>query len=130
MQDLSLRKLAQIADFINEKGLDVCSISETWLGNSSKYDIVCGELTPVGYKLVHVPRNTGRGGGVAVLYKTSMKCKKQKVDRYSSFELLELLLTTRCDSIRLCVVYTGIDHLGVANIANLLAPFLQSSRTT
>jgi exonuclease III len=99
------KKACEIADFICDKCLDVCSISETWLGKGSQYDIVCGELTPMGYKLEHVPRNTGRGGGVAVLYKTSVKCKKQKVDRYSSFELLELVLTTRCDSIRLCVVY-------------------------
>jgi hypothetical protein len=62
-------------------------------------------LTPAGYKLEHVPRNSGRGGGVAVLYKASITCKKERVAKYSSFEVIELLLSIKCSTIRLCVIY-------------------------
>jgi exonuclease III len=97
-------KASEVADFIAEKHMDICAISETWLHSGSN-DIVCGELVPPGYKLQHVPRRSGRGGGVAVVCKTTIKAKKQKAKGFSSFEHMELLLTTRNDCIRLCVLY-------------------------
>ena len=58
-----------------------------------------------GFKFEHVPRRTGKGGGVGVVYKSSIKSVKNKTDNYSSFDCVELLLASKGDSIRLCVVY-------------------------
>ena len=99
-------KSNELNDFIVDNRLDICAITETWLtGDGERDQIVCGTLTPNGYKLDTLSRKTGKGGGVAILYKSSLMCKKQKVCKYKSFECIELMLTSGCDSIRLCVIY-------------------------
>ena len=52
-----------------------------------------------------MPRAKCRGGGVAVLHKSSLKVVKQKVTSQSSFEVTEVLISTATDIIRLIVVY-------------------------
>ena len=52
------------------------------------YEAVCAEVTPAGYKLEQVSRSTGTGGGVAVIYKTALRCKKQKTSKYNFFDLV------------------------------------------
>ena len=98
-------KASEINDFIVDNNLDICSLSETWLQSGSQHDVACGELIPACFAMKHVPRTTARGGGVAVVFKSSIKVKKEKVKQFSSFEVIELLLNTRNDSLRLCVIY-------------------------
>ena len=89
-----------------EEDIDVCVIMETWLtGDENTDTVVCGNLTPQGYALVHTPRVNQRGGGVAIVCKNSFQVTKQTVTTYESFEHMEVLLQTGCDCVRLCVVY-------------------------
>ena len=68
--------------------------------------IIRGELTPNGYSLIDIPRSgRTKGGGVAVILRSSLKVKQQKVTNKSSFEAIEVLITSKSDIIRLCVVY-------------------------
>jgi len=60
-------KSDEICDFVVENDLDVCAISETWLSGNDSDKIVCGDITPTGYSLKHMPRKGRRGGGVALL---------------------------------------------------------------
>ena len=62
-------KAMAVSDFVVEKNIDGCSITETWLNEDSADQVVCGELTPSGYKLEHIARSTGKGGGVAILHR-------------------------------------------------------------
>lgn len=98
-------KTQEINDLICDNKLDILCITETWMTGSPLDDLICNELTPPGYKIVHVPREQGRGGGVAVIYRSSLKCQSQSKHRPASFEALELLLSTKSDCIRLCVIY-------------------------
>ena len=75
------------------------------MNEDSADQVVCGELTPSGYKLEHIARSTGKGGGVAILHRESLNVKKLKSYKCKSFEVLELMLTTRGDSLCLCVIY-------------------------
>ena len=98
-------KSAEVADFVVDNELDICAITETWLGKEGGDELVCRELTPAGYSLEHVARSKGKGGGVAVIFKDSFATKTEKVSAYKSFELIELTLRTQKDCIRLGVVY-------------------------
>ena len=65
------------------------------------------ELVPSGYKIKHVPR-CGRGGGIAVVYKTSLNIQlltstKDKV--FTTFEHMECTVSIKNYSMRLAVVY-------------------------
>ena len=99
-------KCGDISDFIQDNKLDVCSISETWLsGNEEKDRIVCVDVTPAGYKFEHKARVKGRGGGVAVIFKSSMTCRKKKISLYKTFELMEVVLSTATESVCIGVLY-------------------------
>lgn len=58
------------------------------------------ELLPANYTVLNTPRVTGRGGGVATLYKDRFKYSPVSVEKYSTFELqlikLELTYTVNC----------------------------------
>ena len=63
-------KSLALSDYISSNDYDIVAVTETWLGGSSDKSCIA-ELVPSGYKIKHVPR-CGRGGGVAVVYKTSL----------------------------------------------------------
>ena len=46
-----------------------------------------------------------KGGGVAVVYKSVLELCSQGVDKYSTFEHMEVLLNTRNNCVRISVVY-------------------------
>ncbi|KAK6168709.1 hypothetical protein SNE40_019897 [Patella caerulea] len=98
-------KASELAEFITDNKLDICGISETWLTNEDRDSVICGSITPKHYKLQLSNRKSGKDGGLAVVYKASMKCKKQKVEEFKTFEILELILFNRGDTIRLCIIY-------------------------
>ena len=98
-------KADEINEFIIDHSLDICTITETWLSScDEKEKVVCGELTPSGYTLLHTPREQGRGGGVAVVLKSSIVTKKEKTN-FNSFESMEVMCKTNPSCIRLIVIY-------------------------
>ena len=48
-------------------------------GCSRKKKVLCGEVTPSGYMLLHTPREHGRGDGVAVAQKSSIVITLERV---------------------------------------------------
>ena len=67
--------------------------------------VTCGTLTPPVYAMIHAPRKSRRGGGVAIVHKNSLKVSKQSTITYNTFENMEVLLQTGSECVRLCVVY-------------------------
>ena len=62
-------------------------------------------ITPKGFQLYDHPRAKKKGGGVAVICRSSLKCQEQKLPSMSSCEMLELLINARTDMLRLAVLY-------------------------
>ena len=63
------------------------------------------ELSPRGYSFIHVPRKKRSGGGVGLLYNTSLKIERVDCNSYASFEHLEVKLHTASTVVRIAVVY-------------------------
>ena len=62
------------------------------------------EIHEYGYDIFNAPRR-GRGGGVSFIFNpTRVRLVRNNVSKYSSFEVLEALLQTSSDLLRLCVV--------------------------
>ena len=58
-------KPSLIADFIVENELDVLALTETWLKDTdSNQSRTVSEMTPSGYKCLHVPRSRGKCVGI------------------------------------------------------------------
>ena len=98
-------KVEDIVDFINHTKADLCALTETWLKEGPTDSVVRGALTPPGYKLQCIERKNKRGGGVAILYNGNLKGTVQATKKMLSFEMIEMLFTSRNDCIRLAVLY-------------------------
>ena len=99
-------KTADFVDFVHEYSLDihVVAISETWLKPGD--DWIITEITPPGYSFHHIPRLHKTGGGVGLLYKSSLSVSiKSDAGDYSSFESIHAEITCNSRSVRLVNVY-------------------------
>ena len=96
-------KTTHITECVHERDIDIMFITETWL--NAQDDVVIGECTPPGYAFINAPRNAStRGGGIGVLYKSSLKLMMKKSDLcFSTFEFAHI--TDLSCSINLFVVY-------------------------
>ena len=76
--------------------VDIMFVTETWL-NTYGDEAKCVDITPTGYCMKSVPLST-RGGGLAVIFRTSLKSSATVVNSFafdhSSFELLELTVSS------------------------------------
>ena len=99
----------EIVEYIADKDIDVCSISETWLSSGERDSVICGSLAPDGYNLLDVPHVKGRRGSVAVIYKNAITVKKQKVTLLSSFECMEIIITAGNEVVRLAIIYRPLS---------------------
>ena len=64
-------KTTGICDHVIQANVDLAFLCETWLrpeGDESD----CAALTPPGFCLKFLPRMSGAGGGLAVLYRNSL----------------------------------------------------------
>ena len=99
-----IRKVNEITDHIVENELDLVAITETWMSSNDR--ITEGELCPNGYDLLHTPRPHGRGGGVALLIKSSLKHSQIiSTEVNSSFEHQEVNIRMQRYTLTLIIVY-------------------------
>ena len=57
-----------MCETIFDRELDALFLTETWLSESD--DVPITDLTPNGYRFLHVARKSKRGGGVGLVYKS------------------------------------------------------------
>ena len=90
---------------IIENNLDFVAITESWLPVEGADEILRGTC-PAGYLGLHVPRTGRRGGGVAVIYRNTVRCRLLSLDFVAqSFEFLAVSLSVNSVAIVLLVVY-------------------------
>ena len=66
-------RLPYILDHVRDNKCDLVALTETWLSpDVSKNASVVQECADYGYKLLHIPRPTRRGGGVGILVKDNI----------------------------------------------------------
>ncbi|XP_076118485.1 uncharacterized protein LOC143099274 [Alosa pseudoharengus] len=83
-----LNKTALVNEIITDNHIDVMCLTETWL-KPDEY-LPLNESTPPSHLNYHVPRHTGRGGGVATIYQSSLLTSPKLTYKFKSFEVLVL----------------------------------------
>ena len=105
---LSVRnKYLSIKDYVVDKDFDIFAITETWLNTGDYDNLVIGSLIPNGYRFLHSARD-GRGGGVGLLFKSSLPVKqtsKVYLDTFISFEAIESEVKIFSQSVSILIVY-------------------------
>ena len=88
-------KALDICDYIMQANVDLVFLCETWLRPVGG-EADCAALTPPGFCLKSLPRQSGTGGGLAVLHRTSLTRNIVVSTRYvvfTAFEVCEVRLS-------------------------------------
>ena len=92
-----------LRDFFCSRALDFFCVTETWIGAGESSALA--ELLPADCCCFNTPRTSGRGGGTAVVFKNTFKCKQRKVlSSPQSFEVT-LFEVGRSDPVLCAVIY-------------------------
>ena len=97
-------KTVGVLEHLIEVECDICFVQETFLrvGDDAKLS----EIKDYGMNVLSNPRKHRSGGGIAMLYKSNFQLKSNnKVVKYKSFQVMESLLQTTDDLIRLVNIY-------------------------
>ncbi|MGL5901358.1 MAG: endonuclease/exonuclease/phosphatase family protein, partial [Cetobacterium sp.] len=90
-------KALTISDLITDHNLDLICLTETWHKESD--GLLFNELTPEGYGLCDLPRSTGRGGGIIVLFKQLYGLCSVDIPPFTSFECLALRVSASLSTV-------------------------------
>lgn len=74
-----------LRDFLTSKLLYVLLVTETWLSSGDLSPFA--DLVPSDCKFINSPRSTGKGGGLATVFKNSYHCRLVETELFPSFEL-------------------------------------------
>jgi Reverse transcriptase (RNA-dependent DNA polymerase)/Endonuclease/Exonuclease/phosphatase family len=100
----SYNKPAILKEFISDQCIDVLALTETWLSADSLPSTL-NSITPDTYSLIHSPRLDGKGGGIALLFRSFLKIVKIPLPVYTSFEALCVRLTRSSSSFTILTIY-------------------------
>ena len=84
--------------------MDFLFLTETWLSPDCPPSIP-NSLTPVNYSFLQVPRPSGRGGGIAAIFKSKYSVTSITKTTFSSFEHMLLRLSCGIKSYHFLIVY-------------------------
>ena len=88
---------------LKDRKIDICCVTETWF--NSKESARFAEIHDFGYDVISAPRR-GIGGGVAFVYNPkSISPVRNNVKGFKSFEVIESVIKTADNLIRLCLIY-------------------------
>ena len=105
----SLRNKAMaIKDYVVDNNIDILALTETWRCPGNGDDLEVGILCPNGYRFLHAPRTHGRGGGVGLLFKDTLRINSVLTDDFQSFEVMDILFRSlKC--IGVLIIYRPPD---------------------
>lgn len=88
---------------LKDRKIDICCVTETWF--KSKESARFAEIHDFGYDVISAPRR-GIGGGVAFVFNPkSISPIRNNVKGFKSFEVIECVIKTADNLIRLCLIY-------------------------
>ncbi len=91
-----------LSDIITDRKLDLLFLTELW--HKQNDGLLFNQITPEGYGLFDLPRLTGRGGGIIVVYNLQFNISAVCVPQFTSFECLVLSISAP-KAITIAIVY-------------------------
>ena len=113
--------------FISDHSLDILSLTETWLP-PEPLPATLNSFTRPGYSLIHSPRLTGKGGGIAVIYRSFLKIVQISLPVFTSFEALCVKLSCSSSFFILTIYRPPLSNINtfMSELSLLLEDFASS----
>jgi len=100
-----VNKSETFATLLNDHSPDIIALTETWL-TPKNGDQILTSICPQGYSSIQIPRIGRRGGGVGLVYKSTIFTERiTDSPVYNSFEHIDLHLKFNLQHLRLLVIY-------------------------
>ena len=113
-----------LRELIIDEKIDIFCITETWLHEGDTVSVA--NLVPDTHVLYHVPRPTGKGGGVGVVLSKSFQSSKFFDRSCPSFECLELIVSQNNKKFSFYIIYKPPNTL-MSSFASDFESFLLES---
>ena len=111
-------KIAVIIDHMVDSGIDICTITETWLKECDSVSIA--GVSTAGFVFRSFPRQSGRsGGGTGILCRESLNVKSSDCGEFNSFEFSEWNVCVHKQTIKVVTIYRppySEDHPVSSNV--------------
>lgn len=107
-----------LQEFITDQCIEILAISETWLSPSALPSTICS-LIPSNFSMVSNPRPSGRGGGVAFIYRSYLHISTIAIPTFPSFEAICIKLSIASSSFIFLTIYRPPS----TSIPNFIADF-------
>ena len=99
-----LNKTVGLLEHLWEADCDICFMQETFLRDGDKAKLT--EIKDSGWSILSDPRKHRSGGGIAMVYRSSIELKPNtKVTKFKSFQVMESLLSAESELLRLVNIY-------------------------
>lgn len=89
-------------------------------------DVEVGTLCPTGYRLLHVPRTQGGGGGVGILFKDVLNMNTSLTGYYETIGIIDVHHRSVC-SVRILVLYCPPDNSSLNRFFEEFSRLLESA---
>ena len=100
-------KTSVLHDYLCHKDIDICAITKSWF--KTKDTVARAECTPPGYTIKNHSRSGRAGGGIALIYKSTLSLVKVAASEKTSFQFVEYTifsdLRSGADKIKLLLIY-------------------------
>ena len=101
-------KTTAVLELLMQQNIDICFVTETWMKRNDT--VKMAEIHERGFEMFNDPRK-GSGGGAGFIFNLkTVHLIKNDVKKYSSFQVLESILQTSTETLRLCVIYRSTQH--------------------
>ena len=99
-----VNKIVQVLEHFDDMSCDICLLQETFLKVSDK--AILKEINDLGWNIMSNPRKHRSGGGIAILFRPDILLKNNdKLKKYKSYQVMEVLLSCDIGMVRLVNVY-------------------------
>ena len=84
---------------------DICIVTETWLKENDDTWLVFSDISRNGYKIQTQNRNIRKGGGLAIVYRSTLKVSVIESDHTRSMEYAKWKVNTGTVIINIIAIY-------------------------
>ena len=121
-------KSLELQNYIIERSIDLCAITETWLRPDDQVSLA--DITPPRYKALSKPRLEGKGGGIALIHKDYITIKEVNISmEFLTIELANYKVKVPDKVLDLLIIYR-IPSTSILESCNEFAVFMEDNITT